>query len=363
MKNLFCIVLAALLLIGFALPAVAADAVQPNAVVQLIATYNRTHNGTGALVATITGPREVTITGHVKNVREALVLNENHRGITVRFNATMIGWYDANPPGGGLTGTFLVLDQRQAGKIYVDGGRYVTAVGSAFEMAGQLSQLTVVDGEILGTIHATNRLSILGGTVAISAISLTALHASIAHISQAANLLTTPYVTIWADQEFMNFTVSENRTLWTRYEPVLMLQAGQTLTIEPDRKLSLLNSRIVLHGGTLITDGALELLEGGELDIVHGIITGENAGELYGTYYADGAQCHTYCALCDADDAPPSTTLLQRVMDFGWRLSSWIQATFPGWLSSLLHIIAVPFQIVILATTIPLSLFIEWIRR
>jgi hypothetical protein len=60
---------------------------------------------------------------------------------------------------------------------------------------------------------------------------------------------------------------------------------------------------------------------------------------------------------------PIRTTLVHRVMDFGWGLSDWIQRTFPGWLSMLLHMIAIPFQIIILMITVPLSVFIEWIRR
>jgi len=352
---------------SLALPAAAANAVQPNAVVQLIATYNRTHNGTGALVATITGPREVTITGHVETVRRALIFNENHRGISVRFNATMVGWYDANPPGGGSAGVLLVRDQRQAGKIYVDGGQYTSVVGGTFEMDGQQSHLTIVDGDVYGTVRAHNRLSILGGTVEMSATNMTALHANFAYISEEANAPTHPVVTIWADRDFMHFTAPPYRPNWALFQQDFTLRAGQTLTIGSSGFLRLLQSRIALHGGTLIIDGVLELYDyESELDIVHGIITGENAGELYGTHYADGAQCHTYCALCDVDDTSPHTlsrTLLQRVMDFGWGLSAWVIRTFPSWLAAALHVIAIPFQVVILMIAVPLSMFVEWIRR
>jgi len=58
---------------------------------------------------------------------------------------------------------------------------------------------------------------------------------------------------------------------------------------------------------------------------------------------------------------PISTTLVHRVMDFGWRLSAWVHATFPGWLSLLLHILAVPFQFIVLLATFALTFLIELI--
>jgi len=56
-------------------------------------------------------------------------------------------------------------------------------------------------------------------------------------------------------------------------------------------------------------------------------------------------------------------TWLDRVMDFGWGLSAWVIRTFPSWLAAALHVIAIPFQVVILMIAVPLSMFVEWIRR
>jgi len=242
----------------------------PQPVLDEVAWFNQAHGGTGELIATVTAPQEVTITGHVTDAQSNLwfggfALSD----ITIRLNATII----AHPS----YSSSLISDSRNESKIYIDGG-LLQSNGNAIVTNNITSTLTINGGEIVGGVIASGRLNFFDGTVNTAS---SRLQANAIYISPQAQLTTPnpPWITMHTNADFTTMTVIEESFSWR--PQTIYLRPGDTLIIEESASLDVGNwGSIFLLGGTLVIDG--ELL--GEIEIVRGTITGQNAGELAGTH-------------------------------------------------------------------------------
>jgi len=238
----------------------------PNVIVQLIEEYNLTHGGMGELIATVTGPQEVTITGEVTGVTRTLQFLHSHRYITIRFDATIEACSNYAP-------FALIEDFRRSGKIYIDGGVLSSENRGVF-MWGRDSKLTITGGEVRSGI-SVERLNVIGGLVNI--ILPRQLDAAFVYICPKADFeVDWLNINIHANEDFTNFTVTDD--VWV--SRVIHLRTGDTLTIEEGASLDIGWGSIYLLGGTLVIDG--ELL--GNVHAYRGTISGTNAGELAGTH-------------------------------------------------------------------------------
>ena len=75
MKKLVSVLLAVCLMAGLAgVGAISGQAAGTDEIIAVIAEHNLNHGGNGALVATVTGANEVTITGSVTGATEGLLM-------------------------------------------------------------------------------------------------------------------------------------------------------------------------------------------------------------------------------------------------------------------------------------------------
>ena len=270
------------------------DASDPNVVLRTVANYNEIHGGTGELIATITGPREVTITGEVTGVTRSLDFFRES-GISIILDATIIACPD-NPP------WELVYDIRRGGELIVAGGVLHGGRSWAIDVVSSYHTLTITGGEVHGRIWAST-LRIEGGTIHVDDGSI---HARIAYIAEEADItLSYPMQDfISANAEFTEFIVIGDT--WTPYG--FRLGPGQTLTIPEDASLEVWWGNLMLDGGVLIIDG--ELI--GEPHVIHGTITGTNAGELAGTQEPQPIRAPWW------DRLPWLVDFILRYYAFGW---------------------------------------------
>ena len=244
------------------------DAVDPGSVLRTVAAYNETHGGTGELIATVTGPREVTITGEVTGATELLAFFHNTAGISIIFDAT-IEACPADPPWA------LIAEFRRSGTFEVTGG---VLRNPNFEVVFA-NHLLVSGGAMYGDIFAST-LIITGGTIDHDQ----RVYADVTHINPEVEVeMANPYA-IWANAELTEFTVSDEIQLNQGFR----IGPGQTLTILENAIMEIWRDDLILDGGTLVIDGELTRADfewaTGELRIISGTITGANAGDLAGVY-------------------------------------------------------------------------------
>ena len=260
------------------------DATSPESVLRAVADYNENHGGTGELIATVTGPREVTITGEVIGTTWPLEFMHNTAGISIILDAT-IKACPAYPPWA------LVASFRRSGTVEVAGGVLRVPSEAPTEVAitshDPYHTLIISGGAVYGNVIAST-LSVTGGTIDNDRFIST----SVAHISPEVDVvLTHPQYVIWANADFTEFTVSSDEIQLNRH---FRLGPGQTLTILENAAMQLWLGNLILDGGTLVIDGELTTMPeehpdfawAGELRIISGTITGANAGDLAGVYEA-----------------------------------------------------------------------------
>jgi hypothetical protein len=290
------------------------DASDPKRVMQTIAEYNQTHGGTGELTATMTGVREVTITGEVTGATEMLWFFREP-GVSIILNASIEACPD-NPP------WTLIFDSRRGGRLEVAGGtlrssaavinarrcyHMLTISGGALH--GELWARTVVMtggvADIVACYWYTSEKSMFietlsvheGATLRITLNDVPAgtnpddlfIGIMVTYISPQADVETNFPMndTIWANADFTEFAVPARA--WISMD--FRIGPGQTLTVEENAAMYILSQHLILDGGTLALNGALVLMSeespflySGEFIIRSGTIAGTNAGDLAGIY-------------------------------------------------------------------------------
>ncbi|MCL2194934.1 MAG: DUF4329 domain-containing protein [Oscillospiraceae bacterium] len=242
----------------------------PHAVVQAVEQFNQVHSGTGELIATVTGPQEVTITGEVADVTNVLNFWHEHRYITIRFNANISACADYAP-------WSLIRDSRTSGKIYIDGS-IISTPSVAFDTWGQWARITVSDSEIHGDFFATE-MHVTNST--IYSPSAQARYAQVRYFyacPQSSIVGDMLHISFYANACFTTFTATNfaNIPFWRPF----VLRPDDTLVIPEDTLVFADDDGLLLLGGTLVIDGTLY----GEVHAYRGVVAGQNAGELYGSH-------------------------------------------------------------------------------
>ena len=251
------------------------DAIDPDSVLRVVAAYNENHGGTGELIATVTGPREVTITGEVTGVTETLEFGHNTAGISIILDAT-IEACPVNPPWA------LVNAFRRSGTVEVAGGVLRVPSEAPTEVAitshNPYHTLIISGGAVYGNVIAST-LIVTGGMFDDDRL----ISASVVHISPEVDVVLLEPA-IRANAALTEFTVSDEIELPRHFR----IGPGQTLTILENAALKIWWRDLILDGGTLVIDGELTIRPewDGELRIISGTITGANAGDLAGEYEA-----------------------------------------------------------------------------
>ena len=289
-------------------------------IIAIVEEYNKIHGGEGSLVATITGNKEVTITGQVIGVTQALVIQSGEfytGGILIKLNA-IIEADSENPPdalihdyipgvieviGGVLRSPAYALESGDTTNIFVvsGGAVYAGISASTLVIKGGIVEFTVDFWDTLLASYPTANVSAgslsisKGATVRLAHINVPEdanyqlLTAHVAFIDFDADILFEgfePRIMILANASFTEFTAQNEAELWQDFT----LLPGQTLTVPENTTLYVTYGDLILNGGTLVIDGHIILEESdeygycGKLEIIYGTITGKNAGDLAGTY-------------------------------------------------------------------------------
>ena len=271
---------------------VQAGAAGTDDVIAAIATYNLNHGGTGSLVATVTGPNEVTIIGSVTGVKKGFQLQPGDVSpTTVKWNASLTTNGDAMTLlyfGG--NGTLEVVGGsiqapnawaiETGAKVVISGGElncHAIGVDNIIIRGGKL-----VCNQILssGTI-AIYKGAVFRCTLAGPWADQDYFYAKFLYVEPGADVSTIPPSYINANEDFTELTVIGNFHM----RCPTTLRDGQTLTI-PIGTSIILDSRLTLDGGTLVLDGHTVPSENSDsgLVLLHGTVLGENAGDMAGTY-------------------------------------------------------------------------------